>query len=130
MLDLRDPKERAKLNALPGPAKGVEYDNPSEKRWAQEHLRFLQENNPAVLEGLNRSGELSNYLSSVGREAHQSELQQTNRFRHDPELRKLPAPELTQALQNHRQSVEEQVRHDLILQPVPEESEEPPEPED
>jgi hypothetical protein len=116
------------LLKLPDLPPGVEYANPSEKRWAQEHLRFLQESNLAVLDGLKRSGNLSSYLSSVGESADQSFMEQMNRFRHRPELRNLPHLELIQALQNHLQSVEEQVRHDLILQPVPQEAEEPPEP--
>jgi hypothetical protein len=46
-----------------------------------------------------------------------------HKFANSNEVQSLPHQDRQRALQNHLQSVEEQIRHDHILQPVPGEKE-------
>jgi hypothetical protein len=86
--------------------------DPLAERYAEEHRRFLDENNPSVLRG---QSDLHSYLSSVGEAAAERLEHQMAKFANSPEVQKLPHLERVRALQNHRQSVEEQIMHDLIL---------------
>ncbi len=91
--------------------------DPLAERFAEEHRRFLEENNPRVL---SQQDDPSSYLSSVGRQAAESWEHQMVKFANSPAVQKLPHLERVRALQNHQQAVEEQILHDHILQPVPE----------
>jgi hypothetical protein len=95
--------------------------DPVAQRYAREHLRFLRENRPDVLEGLRQSGDLSSYLSSVGTQA--SERLEDAMTQASRATGNLPYQERVTALQNHHQSAEEMIRHDLIHQPLREEAE-------
>jgi hypothetical protein len=92
-------------------------DDPMAKRFAQEHKQFLERHNPSVL---SQQSDPHSYLSSVGQEAAESFGHQMAKFANSREVQKLPHLERVRALQNHRESVLEQIMHDLILQPVPE----------
>ena len=91
-------------------------NDPMAHRFA-EHKRFLEDNNPSVLRG---QKDPNSYLSSVGEQASQMFRDLMMKFRNSPEANNLPHLELVKELQNRRESALEIVRHDLILQPVPE----------
>jgi transposon-encoded protein TnpV len=92
--------------------------DPTAKRFAEEHRRFLEENRPHVLAGLRESGSLTSYLSSVGETASQRLEHAQSQHLSDPEVQKLPFQERVRELQNRQQSEEEVIRHDLIHQPT------------
>ena len=90
----------------------------TEANYAQEHQKFLEENNPKVLSELRRSGDLNSYLSSVGEQASDLFLTIMMQYNNSPEVQKLPHLDRVQALQSRRHEADELVRHDLILQPL------------
>ena len=92
--------------------------DPLEQRYADEHRRFLEENNPSVL---SRQSDPSSYLSSVGETAAQMHRHLMFSHLRSPAVQKLPFPDQGTELQNRLREVEELVRHDHVLQPVPEE---------
>ena len=63
----------------------------------------------------------TSYLSSVGEQAAEMYEQLMSRHNNSKEVQKLPHLERVRELQSHHHEVEEIIRHDLILQPVPEE---------
>jgi hypothetical protein len=87
-------------------------------RWQEEHCRFLTENRPDVLSALQDSGELDDYLASIGETASERLSHAMRELLNDKEHQKLPYLERVRALQNRQQETEEQIRHDLILQPT------------
>jgi hypothetical protein len=87
------------------------------EKYASLHKEFLEQNNPSVLSG---QDDPTSYLSSVGWLAAESYREQMHRLLNSKEFQKLPFQERRRALQNHQQSVEEQILHDHILQPVSE----------
>jgi hypothetical protein len=91
--------------------------DPIEEMFAQEHKRFLEQNNPSVLR---RLSDPHSYLSSAGRQAGQMFDHMMAHHLRDKGLQKLPAPQRAMALQNRQSEVEELIRHDLIFQPKPE----------
>jgi Transposon-encoded protein TnpV len=93
--------------------------DPTARQYAEEHRRFLEENNPGVLDGLRQSGSLDSYLSSVGEEASQMFDHLMNQYHKSPEVQNLPYHDRVRALQSRRSEAQELVRHDLINQPVP-----------
>ena len=73
--------------------------------------------NPSVL---SKQDDPESYLSSAGSLAAESFRHQVHSFKNSPEQQKLPHLDRMRALQNHLESVREQIMHDHILQPVPE----------
>ena len=57
--------------------------------YSAERRAFLKEHAPHVLDGLEKSGELRSYLSSVGHQAEELLHSQLNRA-NDPEVQNLP----------------------------------------
>jgi hypothetical protein len=87
------------------------------KDYAEEHRRFLEENNPSVLRG---QKDQNSYLSSVGELAEQMfEHLMIQRRR---QVQNLPHLEMVRELQAFRHQADEMVRHDLIYQPLPDSS--------
>jgi hypothetical protein len=93
---------------------------PSAAEYAQDHLKFLKEERPDVLDQLRQSSDLNSYLSSVGEEAEQMYDDLMRLYQHSRHVQSLPHLEQVQALQSHRREADEVVRHDLIYQPLPE----------
>jgi Transposon-encoded protein TnpV len=92
--------------------------DPDALRWQDEHRRFLTENRPDVLTALRHSGDLDDYLASIGETASERLEHAMTQMLNDKEHQKLPYLERVRALQNRQQETEEQIRHDLILQPT------------
>jgi phage tail tape-measure protein len=90
--------------------------------FAKEHRRYLQENLPEVLEEKRRDGTLHSYLSSVGKTAQEMYEHLLAAGNNRPQVQNLPYHQKVSALQNHQQSALEQVQHDLIFSPAPEET--------
>ena len=91
--------------------------DPLAERFAAEHKRFLEENNPSVLRGLS---DPTSYLSSVGQTAADMLEHLMVQAVHDPEVRKLSGPEWARELRSRQLEAEEVIRHDVIFQPLPE----------
>jgi hypothetical protein len=83
-----------------------------------EHRRFLEENRPDLLTALQWSGDLDDYLTSIGETASERLSDAMRGMLNDPQHQKLPHLERVRALQNRQQETEELIRHDLILQPT------------
>ena len=98
-------------------------DNPLAHQYAAEHRRYLQENRPDLLARYERSDRTRSYLSSVGEEAADLESRLMAEYQARPEVKALPYQARVRALQSRQAEVQELVRHDLILQPVPEREE-------
>jgi hypothetical protein len=112
---------RGSANSLAAKAEQAVADqDPAAKRWAEEHRRFLEENNPAVLADLRRQGDLNSYLSSVGESANEMESHLMSQYLTSKEVQNLPFHDRVRALRSRQREVEELIRHDVILQPVPE----------
>ncbi len=93
---------------------------PSAEEYARDHLKFLEEERPDVLEGLRRSGDLNSYLSSVGEQAEEMFDDLMRQYLHSPHVQSLPHLKQVRALQSRRHEADEVVRHDLIYQPLKE----------
>jgi hypothetical protein len=89
------------------------------KDYAEEHRKFLVENNPSVLSG---QKDQSSFLSMVGEQAEEMFLHLMMQRANQPEVRKLPHLEKVRELEAFRHQADEMVRHDLIYQPLPESS--------
>jgi hypothetical protein len=89
------------------------------KDYAEEHRKFLEENNPSVLRG---QKDPSSYLSLVGEQAEEMFEHLMIQYRNQPKVRDLPHLEKVRELQAFRHQADEMVRHDLIYQPLPESS--------
>jgi len=94
------------------------HEDPAAHRYAELHLKFLEDNNPAVLRDLEQSGDLSSYLSSVGEQASLMFGHVMAQYRHSKEVQDLPHLQQVQALQSRRHEAEEIVLHDVIFQPL------------
>jgi hypothetical protein len=92
--------------------------DPIASQFEEEHRRFLEENRPDMLAALQQAGELDDYLTSIGETASDRLDHAMRQLRHSKEHQKLPYLERVKALQNRQQEMEEQIRHDLILQPI------------
>jgi hypothetical protein len=92
--------------------------DPDAMHWQSEHRRFLATNRPDVLTALQDSGELDDYLASIGETASERLSHAIRQLLNDKQHQKLPYLERVRALQNRQQETEEQIRHDLILQPA------------
>jgi Transposon-encoded protein TnpV len=92
--------------------------DPVAMHYQAEHRRFLAENRPDVLRELQRAGELDDYLTSIGETASERLSHAMRQLLNDKEHQKLPYMERVRALRHRQQETEEQIRHDLILQPV------------
>lgn len=94
-------------------------ENPKATEYAQEHLKFLEENRPDVLAGLRQQGNLNSYLSSVGDQASDQFLTLMMQYKNSPEVASLPYQDQVTSLQSRRHEADEIVRHELIHQPLP-----------
>jgi hypothetical protein len=92
--------------------------DPDAVHWQSEHRRFLEENRPDVLTALQASGELDDFLASIGETASERLSHAMRQLLNDKQHQKLPYLERLRALQHRQQEAEEQIRHDLILQPT------------
>jgi hypothetical protein len=88
--------------------------DPLVQRFADEHRKFLENNNP---EFLRQQSDPTSYLYSVGMEAAERWEDMMSKFHHSPEVQKLQGPARVRALQNHQQSVEEVIRDELLHEP-------------
>jgi hypothetical protein len=88
--------------------------------FAQGHRRFLQENNPRLLDQLIRSGDLESYLQEVGEQAE--EMFDLEMSREQDRTKDLPFNQRVERLRNLQQSMMELIRHDLIYQPLPDDA--------
>ena len=91
---------------------------PKAQEYAQEHLRFLEQNRPDVLADLRQQGDLNSYLSSVGQQASDRFLTLMMQHNNSPEVQKLQYQDRVMSLQSRRREADELVRHDLINQPL------------
>jgi hypothetical protein len=80
-------------------------------------VELLEENRPDVLRELRESRILKSYLSSLGETASERLSYAMRELLNDKEHQKLPYLERVRALQNRQQETEEQIRHELMLQP-------------
>ena len=80
----------------------VEEVDPLAERFAAEHRRFLEENNPSVL---SKQDDPESYLSSAGSLAAESFRHQVHSFKNSPEQQKLPHLDRMRALQNYLELV-------------------------
>jgi hypothetical protein len=78
-----------------------------QEKYAAEHKRFLEENNPSVLRGLS---DPTSYLSSVGEQAAERYEDLMFRHRQSPEVQKLPHHQMVRELQSRHHEVEELIR--------------------
>jgi hypothetical protein len=85
--------------------------------YAEQHRRFLVENNPSVLRG---QKDPSGYLSLVGEQAEEMFGHMMMQRMH--QVRSLPHLEKVRELEAFRHQADEMVRHNLIYQPLPESS--------
>lgn len=92
----------------------MESVDPLVQRFADEHRKWLENNNP---EFLRQQSDQTSYLYSVGSEAAERWEHLMSQFSHSPEVQKLEGPARVRALQNHQQSVEEMIRDELIMEP-------------
>ena len=99
----------------------MDEDDPAAERYAQEHRKFLEENNPTVLEGLRQSGELDSYLFVVGDQANEMFMTLMKQDASSIVFQNLSHIERVQALHARQCEAEEIVRHDVIFQPLPSE---------
>lgn len=86
------------------------------KRFAEEHKRFLEEHNPAVLRG---QYDQTSYLSSVGHQAAERYALLMMSHNNSKEVQALPHQQRVQELQSRRHEVEEMIRDELLHQPRP-----------
>jgi hypothetical protein len=93
--------------------------DPEARRYAQEHLRFLQEARPDVLAELRQHGNLDSYLSSVGESASEMSEHLMSQALASKEVQSLPYHQKVRELQSRQREVEELIQHDLICQPAP-----------
>ena len=98
----------------------AEWSNSLAKQYAEEHRKFLRENQPRLLQSLSQSGNLKNHLHSVGEQASEMHLHLMAQHNNHKDMQKLPFQKRLESLQSHLLSVQEMVRHDLIHQPEPE----------
>lgn len=90
------------------------------QKFADQHLKFLQEHNPAALQEIRRSGDLNSYLSSVGQQAEEMYLNLMHQYANSKEVQNLPHLRRIRSLQSRQYEAEEIVRQDLVFQPLPE----------
>ena len=90
--------------------------DPTAQKFEKEHREFLENSRPDVLSALRQSGDLDNYLSSVGEEA--SSMYDHMMADHHQAHKNLPYHDLVRELQARRHEVVELIRHDLINQPL------------
>lgn len=89
------------------------------REYAKEHHRFLKETRPDVLKGLQADPDgLTNYLSSVGKQAQSQYEALLAQMNNDPQVQSLPYHQKVSAFQNHQQSAAEIVRANVIHQPI------------
>jgi len=84
------------------------------QRFAQEHKRFLEDNNPDVLR---QQSDPTSYLSSVGNQAAERWEHLMSQYNRSPEVQKLQGPDRVRALQSRQHEVEEMIRDEIIYQP-------------
>jgi hypothetical protein len=87
------------------------------KDYAEEHRKFLEENNPSVLRG---QKDPNSYLSLVGEQAEDMFGHLMMQRMH--QVRNLSHLEKVRELEAFRHQADEMVRYDLIYQPLPESS--------
>src|SRR6266566_4274861 len=80
-------------------------------QYAEEHRRFLQENQPKLLKKLSRSGDLESYLTEIGESAQEMLSDTMARHNNSPAVQNLPYQERVRSLQSLRQAMEEIIRH-------------------
>jgi len=112
---------RRNRNSSGGQVEPNQHQDPTAKRYAEEHLRYLKEARPDVLAGLRQSGKLDSYLSSVGNQASERLDHVMSQHMVSKEVQDLPYHQQVRELQSRHREAEETIRHDLIHQPVPEE---------
>jgi hypothetical protein len=88
--------------------------DPLAQRYAEEHRRFLEENNPTVLSG---QDDPTSYLYSVGSQAAERLGHFMAKYANSPEVQKLPHLARVRALQSRQHELEEIIRDEIICQP-------------
>jgi hypothetical protein len=91
------------------------------KQFAEEHHKFLKENNPKLLAQLVQSGDLAEHLREIGESGEQMLEHEVEKLDNSPRVQNLPFMERVRELQSLQRSMMEIIRHDLIFQPIPEE---------
>ena len=97
----------------------MEALSPQAREFAKEHRRFLEENRPDVYAQFKKDGDLTSYLSSVGKSADEMYSTTLARANNRPDVQNLPYHQKVSRLQENQQSAMELVRHDVIQQPLP-----------
>jgi hypothetical protein len=87
--------------------------DPTAEQFAKEHHRFLAVNRPDVLAELQASGDLEEYLTSIGETASDRLGHAMRELLNDKEHQELPYLERVRTLQ-----YQEVIRYDLIFQPI------------
>jgi Transposon-encoded protein TnpV len=90
------------------------YQSSLAQQYGEEHLTFLRENNPSLLKDLKESGDLEDYLHSVGNQAEEMLNHEMARHGNSPAVQSLPYQKRVESLQNLHRAMEEIIRHDLI----------------
>lgn len=96
--------------------------NSMEERYRKEHHRFLRESNPKFLAALTKSGRLEEHLKGTAEDAAEMHDQIVRNAMRQDEQEKLSPQERLARLPSHQSMAEECVRHDLIHQPLPEQT--------
>jgi hypothetical protein len=81
--------------------------------FAREHRTYLAENKPDMLAKLQRRGDMSSYLSSVGQSASEMFGYLLAQKNNDPEVQNLPIHERVARMRIHVHEAEEVVRDDI-----------------
>ena len=95
---------------------------PRAVHYAKLHRRFLEEDRPDVLAKIKAEGDLTSYLSLVGNQADDRYLSLLAQLGNDPEVQNLPFQEKAARLRSHPEIANEIVLHDLVHQPLAEDS--------
>ena len=106
---------------LPRPLKGTIMGLLAQ-RFSQEHREFLQQNHPRLYRNLSQSGKLQARLDSTGEQASEMVLHEMSKKL--AQTRDLDPLEREKQLHGHREAMMELARHDLIYQPIPEQTDE------
>jgi hypothetical protein len=87
---------------------------PTAQEYARLHRAHLQEHQPEAYAALQKSGELTSYLSSVGRQAMERYNTIEGQMRTSPEVQNLPFHEKVARLRSHHETAHEQVMADIV----------------
>jgi hypothetical protein len=93
------------------------YGSLLEKRFAEEHEKFLRANHPRLYRNLSQSGKLQAHLTSTAETA--AEMFTHEMFKKVEQTKDLDPLAQEKQLRGHREAMMELVRHDLIWKPTP-----------